>query len=175
MSSTYLVALCQAIDLRHLEENLKITVKNTIKPHSQENSNHWSQWRTPPIKILREGLAQSGGQGVYICYIDDPCSETYPLMQKVRQVLVEHALNNGENEKNVSTSIFQKIVAFEEEVEGPFAQRGREQQSRVGEWKPIYSEPNQGLQVIPTVQVRERGAGNRAANSDWNGAPLPIC
>ncbi|KAK1562858.1 hypothetical protein Q3G72_018144 [Acer saccharum] len=83
MSSTYFIALYQAIDLRHLEENLKNTVKNTVSQVAK--------------KVLRMG-------------------SSYPLMQKLRQVLVEHALTNNNNGdlKNANASIFLKTSTFEE-------------------------------------------------------------
>lgn len=58
-------------------------------------------------------------------YIDDASNFTSSLMAKLRQVLVEHALQNFT--KTEETSIFYKHVVFEEEIrrrlgiEAPFA------------------------------------------------------
>lgn len=113
MSSTYLVALCQAIDLRHLEENLQTAVRQAVGQACKKTLAVGPQGELLPSRFCEKDLLMAVERETVFSYIDNPCSATSVLTTKLRQVLFEHAL---EKTTDNDASLLTKIPAFEAEL-----------------------------------------------------------
>ncbi|KMZ75382.1 Phenylalanine ammonia-lyase [Zostera marina] len=115
MSSTYMVGLCQAIDLRQMEENLREVVKHSILQsikktlYMSEGDSDLARTRFCEKELLQVVECQP-----VFSYIDDPSNSSYALLLQLREVLVEESLKSSKEE--VGYSAFKKITVFEEDL-----------------------------------------------------------
>jgi phenylalanine ammonia-lyase len=111
MSSTFLVGLCQAIDLRHVEETMQSAVKQVVSQAVKKTLVMSKGGALLPSRFCEKDLLLVVERQPVFSYIDDAASETYPLMEQLRAVLVGHALQQA------SSSVFEQIPVFEAEVQ----------------------------------------------------------
>eukprot|EP00250_Pteridium_aquilinum_P021543 c25160_g3_i1 orf=734-2071(-) len=174
MSATYLVGLCQAIDLRHLEEILQAAVKQVVVQAAKVMTVGGNGVLLKARFCERDLVRVVESEHVF-SYADDPASPSYPLMQRLRQVLVEHALRNPEDERDEATSVMARISAFEDELRAQLPAELVNARAAFDKGQP--SLPNKILQCrsFPLYQfVRSHlgtqvlaGTGNRSPGQDF--------
>jgi phenylalanine ammonia-lyase len=145
MSSTFLVGLCQAVDLRHVEETMQSAVKKVVAQVAKKTLVMGEDGLLLPSRFCEKDLLLVVERQPVFSYIDDATNGSYPLMQQLREVLVGHALK--ESDFTRSNSIVQRIPIFEKEL--------TEQLERV---VPIVREAydKKGLSSVPNTIERCR-------------------
>lgn len=115
MTATYIVALCQAIDLRHLEENLVAVAREAVSTVCKQVLTTASSGELMNSRFCEKEMLYVVGNMPVFSYADDPMSPSYAFLQRLRQVILEHALKNPGEEAGACT-VVAKIARFEDEL-----------------------------------------------------------
>ena len=95
---------------------MKTAVRNCVMQVAKKTLSMNNMGGLHIARFCEKDLLTAIDREAVFAYADDPCSPNYPLMQKLRAVLVEHALANGDGERALETSIFAKVAEFEQNI-----------------------------------------------------------
>ncbi|KAG9442349.1 hypothetical protein H6P81_018203 [Aristolochia fimbriata] len=173
MTATYLVALCQAVDLRHLEENLRYAVCHAVAQVAKKTLSTGPNGEPLPGRFaVKDLLLVVENEPVY-AYVDDPSRPEYPLMQKLRQVLVDHSLRTS-SDGGICTpesGVFGRIPSFEAELKEQVEAEVRIAREAFEEGTPTV--PNRAVQCrsYPVYRFVRKELGTRLLSGDRNVSP----
>ncbi|KAK1281426.1 Phenylalanine ammonia-lyase [Acorus gramineus] len=115
MMSTFMVGLCQAFDLRHLEENMREVVKHVVLKTAKKTLYcEESDGTLLESRFCEKELLMVVEHQPVFSYIDDPANPSYALLLQLREVLVEKALKDLKDD--TSSVVFKRIPLFQEEL-----------------------------------------------------------
>ncbi|XBJ07049.1 hypothetical protein VPH35_012626 [Triticum aestivum] len=164
MSSTFLVALT-------VSPNVKNVVKSCVKTVARKTLSTNNNGHLHNARFCEKDLLLTIDREAVFTYADDPCSAKYPLMQKMRAVLVEHALANGDAERDTETSNritecrSYPLYRFVREELGTVYLTGEKTRSPGEEVGKVFIAMNQGKHIDMLLECLK----------EWNGEPLPLC
>lgn len=133
MSATYMVALCQAIDLRHLEENMREVVKHVVLQVVRKTLYVAEDGTLLESRFCEKDLLQVIEHQPVFSYLDDPTNPSYPLLLQLQQVLVERALKDPKAEglNGNGYSVFKRIPIFLEELKARLGEEVSKARERI--------------------------------------------
>ncbi|AQK53726.1 phenylalanine ammonia lyase3 [Zea mays] len=95
-------------------ENIKTSVKNTVTQVAKKVLTMNPSGDLSSARFSEKELISAIDREAVFTYAEDAASASLPLMQKLRAVLVDHALSSGDAERE--PSVFSRITKFEEEL-----------------------------------------------------------
>ncbi|KAG0486323.1 hypothetical protein HPP92_008418 [Vanilla planifolia] len=173
MLATYLVALCQAIDLRHLEENLRSAVRNAVAQSARKVLTIGAIGEPHPARFAEKDLVNAAEREAVFSIADDSCYTSYPLMQRLRAVLVEHALALREKEgmEAEAMAMFRKIPEFEEEVRMALAREADAARAALERGSPEARNRIEGCRSYPLYRLVRDVVGRGMLSGEKSRSP----
>ena len=123
MSATFMVAICQAIDLRHLEENMREVVKHVVTKTARKTLYTDEEGNLLESRFCEKELLQVVENLPVFSYLDDPTNPSYYLLPQLREILVERALKDHKSVDSAGYSVFKRIPIFQEELKERLAEK----------------------------------------------------